>query len=144
MHTRVIQLTVNHTLALENSLLNTLTCMVDLQLDQTILNNSWTLGASLQQMLPSISGCPWIVAASKFKTRLIVAATFNQVNTVHYMLHCLLSVLGSCVGYAVIKSANFFLCSFCLFKYCEYRILLGICNIVYQKLKTDAKRSHSL
>ena len=34
-----IQLTANHTLALENSLLNTLTCMVDLtclQLDQTI------------------------------------------------------------------------------------------------------------
>ena len=37
-HTRVIQLTVNHTLAFENSLLNTLMCMVDLtclQLDQT-------------------------------------------------------------------------------------------------------------
>ena len=46
-HTRLIQLTVNHTLALKK----TLTCMVDLtclQLDQTILNSSHTLGASVQ------------------------------------------------------------------------------------------------
>ena len=37
--TRVIQLTINHTLALENTLLNTLTWMVDLtclKLDRTI------------------------------------------------------------------------------------------------------------
>ena len=50
-HMRDIQLTANHTLALENSLLNTLTCIVDLtclQLDQTILNSSCTLGASVQ------------------------------------------------------------------------------------------------
>ena len=63
MHMHVIQLTVNHTLALENSLLmlNTLTCMDDLtclQLDQTILNSSRTLGASVQYTPPSISGRP--------------------------------------------------------------------------------------
>ena len=51
MNTRVIRLTGNHTLALENSLLNTLTFMVDLtclQLDQTTSNGSHTLGASVQ------------------------------------------------------------------------------------------------
>ena len=40
--------TVNHILALENDLLNTLTCMVNLtglQLDQNILNSSYILGA---------------------------------------------------------------------------------------------------
>ena len=37
------------------------------------------------------------------------------------MLHCLLSVLGLCVGYTAIKSANsiIFLVQFCLFKYRE-------------------------
>ena len=51
MDTRVFQLTVNHTLALENTLLNTLTCMADLTyltLDPTILNSNHTLGASVQ------------------------------------------------------------------------------------------------
>ena len=46
-----IQLTVNHTLALENTLLNTLTCMVDLnclKFDQIILNSSRMLGISVQ------------------------------------------------------------------------------------------------
>ena len=50
MHRCVIQLTVNYTLALKNSL-NALTCMVDLtclQLHQTILNSYHTLGASVQ------------------------------------------------------------------------------------------------
>ena len=51
MDTCAIQLTVNHTLALEYTLLNTLTCMVDftcLKLDQNILNSSDTLGTSVQ------------------------------------------------------------------------------------------------
>ena len=44
MDMRVFQLTVNHTLALENTLLNTLTCMADLTyltLDPTILYFAW-------------------------------------------------------------------------------------------------------
>ena len=47
MHTCVIQITVNHTLALESSLLNTPMCMINLtclQLD--LMNNSRMLGAS--------------------------------------------------------------------------------------------------
>ena len=38
MHTCVIQLTVNHTLTFENSLLNTLTQACLISLDQAILN----------------------------------------------------------------------------------------------------------
>ena len=56
IHSCIIPLTVNYTLALENNLLNTPTDMVNqlnltcLQLDQNILNNSCTLGASVQNM----------------------------------------------------------------------------------------------
>ena len=54
MHMSVILLTVNHTLALENDLLN-IPCMVNLtalQLDQNILNSSRTLGALVYWMPP--------------------------------------------------------------------------------------------
>ena len=50
----VIQLTsfVNHILALENNLLNRLTCMVNLTCRHSILSSSFMLGASVEFTLP--------------------------------------------------------------------------------------------
>ena len=58
--------------------------MIDLtylQLDQTILNSSRMLGVSVQET----SSSPLNSSHSKFKTRLIVALAFIQVNTVYHL-----------------------------------------------------------